>query len=195
MAQGGLGTIGTNWLMSGLLGGGSKTGATANGALSITRPLTQFSSQIFNTMNITKNAVASSMQAISSTSLNTIDGIKNSFLQAEVEKRTASKITGNTVTKDSETTKTSVLANISTMVTQMLAAMAIMWALSAIFGGGSSTETSTSSVNLGRSPTSYYSTPSTISQIQVPSFDTGALQIPQDVLAMVHQNEMVIPAD
>lgn len=184
--------VGTNWLMGSLLGGGTK--GSTQGTASLYNPITQFSSQIFNTMNITKNAVASSMQAISSTSLNTIDGIKNSFLQAEVEKRTASKITGNTVTKDSETTKTSVLANISTMVTQMLAAMAIMWALSAIFGGGSSTETSTSSVNLGRSPTSYYSTPSTISQVQVPSFDTGALQIPQDMLAMVHQNEMVIPA-
>ena len=196
MAQGGLGTIGTNWLMSGLLGGGSKTGATANGALSITRPLTQFSSQIFNTMNMTKNAVTSSMQAISSTSLNSIDGIRTAFLQGEVEKRAANSATQTAVTTSSEVTKTSVLANIGTMMTQMLAAMAIMFVLSSIFGGGgSSEETSTSSVNLGRNPTSYYSTPSTIPQVQVPSFDTGALQIPQDMLAMVHQNEMVIPAD
>jgi hypothetical protein len=65
----------------------------------------------------------------------------------------------------------------------------------AIFGGGGSkTETSTSEVNLGRSPDSYYMTPSAVMQsttFNVPSFDIGG-NIEQDMFAMVHKGEMVL---
>jgi hypothetical protein len=87
------------------------------------------------------------------------------------------------------------MTNISDMMVQMLAAMAIMAVFGALFGGkGSSTSTSTSSVNLGRSPDSYYMTPTAVMQsttFQVPSMDIGG-NIEKDMLIYAHKNEMVL---
>jgi hypothetical protein len=109
--------------------------------------------------------------------------------------------TGVTTAQESARVATSnaaqatVMANLQAMMVQMLAAMAIMAVFGAIFGGGGSkTETSTSEVNLGRSPDSYYMTPSAVMQsttFQVPSFDIGG-NIEQDMFAMVHKGEMVL---
>jgi hypothetical protein len=110
--------------------------------------------------------------------------------------KTEATVTGeNTRVAASNTAQATVMANIGAMIAQMLAAMAIMAVFGAIFGGGGeSTSTSTSSVNLGRSPDSYYMTPTPVMQsttFNVPSFDIGG-NIEQDMFAMVHKGEMVL---
>jgi hypothetical protein len=79
---------------------------------------------------------------------------------------------------------------------QMMGWIMAVLALFSLFGGGggSSTTESHDSVNLGRSPDSYYMTPSPVLQsttFNVPSFDIGG-NIEQDMFAMVHKNEMVL---
>jgi len=82
-------------------------------------------------------------------------------------------------------------ASITAML-QMLPMLLILSALSGLFGGGSSTTTTDGpGINLGRSPDSYYKTP-TITGI--PSFDIGSWSIPADTIATVHQGELIIPA-
>jgi hypothetical protein len=111
--------------------------------------------------------------------------------------KTEATVTGeNTRVAASNTAQATVMANIGAMIAQMLAAMAIMAVFGAIFGGGggSSTSESTTAVNLGRSPDSYYMTPTPVMQsttFNVPSFDIGG-NIEQDMFAMVHKNEMVL---
>jgi hypothetical protein len=74
--------------------------------------------------------------------------------------------------------------------------MAVL-ALFSLFAGGGGGESKTEThdaVNLGRSPDSYYMTPSAVMQsttFQVPSFDIGG-NIEQDMFAMVHKGEMVL---
>lgn len=116
-------------------------------------------------------------------------------LTGDTQRQQSSKTTSNLAIQDSNKSKTSVISDIGAMTAQMLEAMAIMYVLSALFGGGgSSTSTSTSSVNLGRNPSSYYTTPSTLTQITVPSMDIGG-ELPEDMLIYAHKSEMVLKPD
>lgn len=54
--------------------------------------------------------------------------------------------------------------------------------------GGSSAPQAT---NLGRNPDSYYQTPY---YVGMPSFDVGSWQLPNDMVAQVHKDEMIVPA-
>jgi hypothetical protein len=100
---------------------------------------------------------------------------------------------GNTaIVASSQTTAATVQASTAQMMGWIMAVLALFSMFAG--GGGSSTETSTSEVNLGRSPDSYYMTPSAVMQsttFQVPSFDIGG-NIEQDMFAMVHKGEMVL---
>ena len=124
-----------------------------------------------------------------------IQQILTKALTADTQRQQSSKTTSNLAIQDSNKSKTSVIADIGAMTAQMLEAMAIMYVLSALFGGGgSSTSTSTSSVNLGRNPSSYYTTPSTLTQVTVPSMDIGG-ELPEDMLIYAHKSEMVLKPD
>jgi hypothetical protein len=87
-------------------------------------------------------------------------------------------------------------ATVQATTAQMMGWLMAVLALFSLFGGGggSSTTESHDSVNLGRSPDSYYMTPTPVLQsttFNVPSFDIGG-NIEQDMFAMVHKNEMVL---
>lgn len=142
-----------------------------------------------------QNNMSTSMQATQQTCNLAVNDMANTAVQADNTKQTSSSTTAAAVQSDAQATQTTVSAQIGAMVTQMLAAMAIMWAMSALFGGGgSSTSTSTSEVNLGRSPDSYYMTPTAVTQstsYTVPSMDIGG-NIEKDMLIYAHKNEMVL---
>jgi hypothetical protein len=117
----------------------------------------------------------------------------NKETQVNNQKTTLNTTSDTAIQTSAAKTTTSVLGDLSQMLTQMLSTMAIMYVISALFGGGgSSSSTSSSSVSLGRSASSYYTTPTAVSQITVPSFDVGAQQLPEDMLAMVHKDEMIL---
>lgn len=89
----------------------------------------------------------------------------------------------------------STAATVQATTAQMLGWIMAVLALFSLFSHrGSKTSKSTSSENLGRSPDSYYMTPTPVLQsttYSVPSFDIGG-NIEQDMFAMVHKNEMVL---
>lgn len=91
-----------------------------------------------------------------------------------------------------QTAVQSIQASLEAMIS-MLPTLLIMSALSSLFGGGGSktTESTGPGINLGRNPDSYYETPSLAG---IPSLDVGSWQLPADTLAMVHKNEMIVPA-
>lgn len=86
----------------------------------------------------------------------------------------------------------SIQASITAML-EMLPTLLILSAITGLFGGsGSSTTESTGpGIDLGRSPDSYYKTPTLTG---IPSFDVGSWSIPQDTLARVHKDELIVPA-
>lgn len=87
----------------------------------------------------------------------------------------------------------SIWSSIEAMM-QMMPMLILMSVLTGLFGGGGKSKTTESTgdgINLGRNPDSYYSTPTLTG---IPSFDVGSWQIPADTLAMVHKNEMIVPA-
>ena len=86
----------------------------------------------------------------------------------------------------------SIQASITAML-QMLPIMLVLSALTGLFGGGKSSKTESTGhgINLGRNPDSYYKTPRLTG---VPSFDVGSWRLPADTLAMVHKDEMIVPA-
>ena len=69
--------------------------------------------------------------------------------------------------------------------------LAILAGVAAARGGGSTQTTTGEGVNLGRNPESYYRTPA---DIGMPSFAIGAWRLPQDMIAKVHKDEMIVPA-
>jgi hypothetical protein len=98
------------------------------------------------------------------------------------------------IVAESETTAATVQATTATMMTWIMAVLALFSLFGGFGGGGSSETKKTSSVNLGRSPDSYYMTPTPVMQsttFNVPSFDIGG-NIEKDMFAMVHKNEMVL---
>ena len=86
----------------------------------------------------------------------------------------------------------SIQASITSML-QMLPLLLVLSALTGLFGGGKSSKTESTGpgINLGRNPDSYYKTPRLTG---IPSFDVGAWRLPADTLAMVHKDEMIVPA-
>lgn len=86
----------------------------------------------------------------------------------------------------------SIQASITAML-QMLPIMLLLSALSGLFGGGGSSKSESTGpgINLGRNPDSYYKTPRLTG---IPSFDVGSWRLPADTLAMVHKDEMIVPA-
>lgn len=76
---------------------------------------------------------------------------------------------------------------------QMLPIMLLLSALTGLFGGGGSSKSESTGpgINLGRNPDSYYKTPRLTG---IPSFDVGSWRLPADTLAMVHKDEMIVPA-
>ena len=104
------------------------------------------------------------------------------------------ELAGNaTIVASSESTAATVQASTAQMMGWIMAVLAL-FSLFAGGGGGESKSESTSSVNLGRSPDSYYMTPTPVMQsttFNVPSFDIGG-NIEQDMFAMVHKGEMVL---
>ena len=145
--------------------------------------------------NATKNA---SQQALTTTTTNAV--AEQSVHAQKENAETQMTITGAQAREQATNqAHISVMKNIGMMITQMLAAMAIMAVFSALFGGGrgNKTSTSTSSENLGRAPETYYMTPTPVLQsttYQIPSFDIGG-NIEKDMFAMVHKNEMVLTPD
>lgn len=83
-------------------------------------------------------------------------------------------------------------ASITSML-EMLPTLLILSAITGLFGGGgsSTTESTGPGIDLGRSPDSYYKTPTLTG---IPSFDVGSWSIPQDTLARVHKDELIVPA-
>lgn len=86
----------------------------------------------------------------------------------------------------------SIQASITAML-QMLPIMLLLSALTGLFGGGGSSKSESTGpgINLGRNPDSYYKTPRLTG---IPSFDVGSWRLPADTLAMVHKDEMIVPA-
>jgi hypothetical protein len=98
------------------------------------------------------------------------------------------------IVAESETTAATVQATTTAMIGWIMAVLALFSLFGGMGGGGSSESKTTSSVNLGRSPDSYYMTPTPVMQsttFNVPSFDIGG-NIERDMFAMVHKNEMVL---
>ena len=178
------------------MGGGGKK--AMNPMASLTSGLDKFQTSLANvkgTWTNTMGTMSTTASATANVMSNFVTEGVNTFTTGEIMKRTESSTTAASVMADGAATQTAVTANIGAMVAQMLAAMAIMFVLSSLFGGGgSSTSTSTSEVNLGRAPDSYYMTPTPVMQsttFNVPSFDIGG-NIEQDMFAMVHKGEMVL---
>lgn len=123
------------------------------------------------------------------TTAQTVSMAKNGETQAVIAGDQAQVASGNVK-------QASLLANLGAMMTQMLAMLAIAAVFGALFGGGGSkTSRSESSVNLGRSPDTYYMTPTAVMQsTTIPSMDIGG-NIEKDMLIYAHQNEMVLTAD
>lgn len=195
-----LADFGADTLGSGLslLNFGSSKKSKGKGSNSFTFDTKMFDKSIKKASSSWKsfqNTMSTSMQATKQTCNMAVSDMANTAVQADNTKQTSSSTTAAAVQADAQATQTAVSAQIGSMVTQMLAAMAIMWAMSALFGGGgSSTSTSTSEVNLGRSPDSYYMTPTAVSQstsYTVPSMDIGG-NIEKDMLIYAHKNEMVL---
>jgi hypothetical protein len=110
----------------------------------------------------------------------------------EVSKQMATEMGNAGIVASSQATAATVQATTAQMMGWIMAVLALF----SLFGGGggSSTTESHDSVNLGRSPDSYYMTPTPVLQsttFNVPSFDIGG-NIEQDMFAMVHKNEMVL---
>lgn len=116
--------------------------------------------------------------------------------KAEVQVQTET-IKDTTITASAQAAGAASVASIESAITamiQMLPMLILMSVLTGLFGGGSKNETSESTgpgVNLGRNPDSYYKTPTLTG---IPSFDVGSWRLPADTLAMVHQDEMIVPA-
>ncbi|TCL33587.1 hypothetical protein EV210_11745 [Anaerospora hongkongensis] len=116
-------------------------------------------------------------------------------LKAEAEQ--AIETTKDTnITASAQAAGQASVASIQSAITamiEMLPMLILMSVLTGMFGGGGSktTESTGPGINLGRNPDSYYSTPTLTG---IPSFDVGSWRLPADTLAMVHKDEMIVPA-
>jgi hypothetical protein len=136
--------------------------------------------------------MASAEELATTTANKTAEGVVHT--QVETVETGVTVAQSNARTAAENQAHTNVMKNLGAMMAQMIAAMAIMAIFSSLFKGGSKTSTSTSSVNLGRSPDSYYMTPTPVMQstsFTVPSMDIGG-NIEKDMLIYAHKNEMVL---
>ena len=157
--------------------------------------------QVKDLFSFKHKAAKESAQAVKATSTEEL-ATTTANKTAEQAMHTQAETTETAVTVSQSTARTAatnqahvnVMKNLGAMMAQMLAAMAVLAIFSSLFKGGSKTETSTSSVNLGRSPDSYYMTPTPVMQstsFTVPSMDIGG-NIEKDMLIFAHKNEMVL---
>jgi hypothetical protein len=158
--------------------------------------------QIKNTMTGTLSGTYNAMSNISQTGMN---GISNAvqtgtaMMGTEWGTYKATQVTteqtGNAaITASSTTTAATVQASTAAMMGWLMAVLALFSLFGGMGGGGSSETKTTTSTNLGRSPDTYYMTPTPVMQsttFNVPSFDIGG-NIEQDMFAMVHKGEMVL---
>ena len=149
-------------------------------------------SQAQMTINGLTNISQQGMQTISGGIQTGTQAMTMTWQGMEVSKQIATETGNAAIVASSETTAATVQATTAQMMGWIMAVLALF----SLFGGGggSSTSESTSSVNLGRSPDSYYMTPTPVLQsttFNVPSFDIGG-NIEQDMFAMVHKGEMVL---
>ena len=143
-------------------------------------------------VNTLENVIKTDSTSSGSVVESNIGNILSSFTTTSSTVQSGVKATSQAAISGSSTATTSILSNLKTISWKMIAIMAVMEVLSKLLGSRKSTKTSTSSVSLGRNPGTYYVTPSTVSQI--PSYDVGTLNVPEDTLAMVHKGESIFPA-
>lgn len=144
------------------------------------------------TINGMSNITQQGMQTISGGIQTGTQAMTMTWQGMEVSKQMATEMGNAGIVASSQATAATVQATTAQMMGWLMAVLALF----SLFGGGggSSTTESHDSVNLGRSPDSYYMTPSAVLQsttFQVPSFDIGG-NIEQDMFAMVHKGEMVL---
>jgi hypothetical protein len=160
--------------------------------------------KIQSTMTGTMNSTYNAMSNISQTGMNSINtavqtgtSMMGTTYGTYKATQVTTEETGNAaIVASSESTAATVQATTATMMTWIMAALALFSLFAGGFGGGGdeTTSESTSSVNLGRSPDSYYMTPTPVMQsttFSVPSMDIGG-NVEQDMFAFVHKNEMVL---
>jgi hypothetical protein len=144
------------------------------------------------TINGMSNITQQGMQTISGGIQQGTQAMTMTWQGMEVSKQMATEMGNAGIVASSQATAATVQATTAQMMGWIMAVLALF----SLFGGGggSSTTETHDSVNLGRSPDSYYMTPSPVLQsttFNVPSFDIGG-NIEQDMFAMVHKNEMVL---
>lgn len=149
----------------------------------------QMAENAIKTNEIANNQAVIAAQAVSASTQVAAERAKGTAIVA------TNTATNTTVVTQSQAAAASVTASITATLKALWPLLAILMLLGALGGGGSST--STSAVNLGRNPASYYTPPATVptvntSPVAVPSFDTGAEYIPENMFAFLHKREMVL---
>jgi hypothetical protein len=146
------------------------------------------------TINGISNISQTGMQTISAGVQTGAMTISGSWGTMEATRVATTQAGGAAIVATNQSTAATVQATTMQMMGWIMAVLALFSLFGGFGGGGESTSTSTSSVNLGRSPDSYYMTPTPVMQsttFNVPSFDIGG-NIEQDMFAMVHKGEMVL---
>jgi hypothetical protein len=156
--------------------------------------LNMLSKQAQLTINGISNISQTGMQTISAGVQTGALTISGSWGTMEATRVATTQAGGAAIVATNQSTAATVQATTMQMMGWIMAVLALFSLFGGFGGGGESTSTSTSSVNLGRSPDSYYMTPTPVMQsttFNVPSFDIGG-NIEQDMFAMVHKGEMVL---
>lgn len=148
--------------------------------------------QTLLTINGISNISQTGMQTISAGVQTGALTISGSWGTMEATRVATTQMSGQAIVAENQATAATVQATTAQMMGWLMAVLALF----SLFGGGggSSTSESTTAINLGRSPDSYYMTPTPVLQsttFNVPSFDIGG-NIEQDMFAMVHKGEMVL---
>lgn len=148
--------------------------------------------QTLLTINGISNISQTGMQTISAGVQTGALTISGSWGTMEATRVATTQAGGAAIVAQNQATAATVQATTAQMIGWIMAVLALF----SLFGGGGgeSTSESTTAINLGRSPDSYYMTPTPVLQsttFNVPSFDIGG-NIEQDMFAMVHKGEMVL---
>ena len=154
--------------------------------------LTMLRNQAQMTIDGIANISQTGMQTISAGVQTGAMTISGSWGTMEATRVATTQMGGEAIVATNQATAATVQATTAQMMGWLMAVLALF----SLFGGGGgeSTSESTTAINLGRSPNSYYMTPTPVMQsttFNVPSFDIGG-NIEQDMFAMVHKGEMVL---